>query len=263
MSASFTCNRCGYTENPMRHSKGCNGKYQLAGKGYRCEACGDFWRPSGRAWCVSCKSWTTDYSTNPPVHACFPGDALIQTPTRSRRITTLAPGDQVLSYCASSRRFTAQHVTRLLTHPEATIWEVRFSTRSEPLRTTGYHTFLTERGWVRTDRLRADDCMVSDSVSGNQRILSVAATPAVEPVYNLVTTGDHTFIADGIVAHNFTFARAARTVVHKWFLDPWSLPAGQATLTERGERQNAAPGRFDRSRFGQGTISSPADTWCR
>jgi hypothetical protein len=47
------------------------------------------------------------------------------------------------------------------------------------------------------------------------------STEPAEPVYNIHTTGEHNFIADGVVAHNFTEFRRLRTLFHRLFIDPW------------------------------------------
>jgi hypothetical protein len=52
-----------------------------------------------------------------------------------------------------------------------------------------------------------------------------------EPVYNLFTTGEHSYVVDGFVAHNFTHLRVLRTWWHRLVLDgrkalrPLGLPA--------------------------------------
>ncbi|MDP2311626.1 MAG: Hint domain-containing protein [Pseudomonadota bacterium] len=227
MSVSFTCHSCKRTESPMRHSLGCNGVYRHAGSGYTCTGCGDFWQPSGRAWCAYCGGWTSNYSTDPPVNSCFPGEVPVLTPRGQRRIAEIEVGAKVLSYDTATRRFLARPVTRVLVHPASRVWEVDFASRRKPLRTTAYHTFLTERGWVRTDRLRAGDRLVAEG-GADPRILRVVESSVVEPVYNLVTAGEHTFVAGGVVAHNFTFLRSARTLLHSWLLDrlPAAAPLG-------------------------------------
>ena len=44
---------------------------------------------------------------------------------------------------------------------------------------------------------------------------------APEPVFNLFTTGPHNFIAEGVLAHNFTELRWLRTWAHRLVVDPF------------------------------------------
>ena len=41
-----------------------------------------------------------------------------------------------------------------------------------------------------------------------------------EPVYNLYTAFEHTFVVNGIVVHNFTTLRVFRTWLHQNLIDP-------------------------------------------
>ena len=62
--------------------------------------------------------------------------------------------------------------------------------------------------------------------SGETRLVRIEAitTEAPEPVFNLHTTGPHNFIAEGVLAHNFTELRWLRTWAHRLVVDPF--PAG-------------------------------------
>ena len=51
--------------------------------------------------------------------------------------------------------------------------------------------------------------------------IEVITTGALEPVFNLHTTGPHNFIAEGVLAHNFTELRWLRTWAHRLFVDPF------------------------------------------
>ena len=59
--------------------------------------------------------------------------------------------------------------------------------------------------------------------SGESRLVRIEAitTEAPEPVFNLHTTGPHNFIAEGVLAHNFTELRWLRTWAHRLFVDPF------------------------------------------
>jgi len=48
----------------------------------------------------------------------------------------------------------------------------------------------------------------------------IEETDQVEPVYNLNTSGEHTFLVSGYVVHNFAYFRSFRTWWHRNFIDP-------------------------------------------
>ncbi len=50
-------------------------------------------------------------------------------------------------------------------------------------------------------------------------VAKIVLTNTYEPVFNLYTEGEHTFIADGSVVHNFSYFRTLRTVFHQLFID--------------------------------------------
>jgi hypothetical protein len=109
-------------------------------------------------------------------------------------------------------------VTRVLSHQDEAIFAVSFNDGGESLRTTAHHSFLTRRGWVKASALRVGDRFVH-AISKEAVVSSVAATGKSEKVYNLYTAIEHNFIVDGVVAHNFTFLRRFRTLVHRLLFD--------------------------------------------
>lgn len=153
--------------------------------------------------------------------SCFPASTLIATPEGPIAIARLAVGDCVWSL-GTEPRLQRAFVTRFIEHDIARLWEIEVAMRDKPVQTTAAHSFLTQRGWVRCDKLRAMDKLVelTGDVRCEKSITRVSHTERFEPVYNLHTTGAHSFIADGVVVHNFTWARAVRTLVHKLLVDP-------------------------------------------
>ena len=166
-----------------------------------------------------------------PEASCFPASARIDTPGGRVAISQLRAGDPVFGWRPTGRVLT--RVTAVITHERARIWRIDLAS-SAGLQTTRHHTFLTGRGWIRTDRLRSGDVLVA--ITGRPRtVVGVAATAEVAPVYNLHTAGPHSFAVDGVVAHNFTHLRRTRTLLHRLFLD--RLRLRRARLPE-GERRS-------------------------
>jgi len=89
-------------------------------------------------------------------------------------------------------------------------WKIAFSDNINPLITTRYHSFLTARGWIRTDKLKPGDKLHANTGTGVQTPQEVAsAKPTGESalVHNLITAERNTYIANGCVVHSFTFFR--------------------------------------------------------
>ena len=146
----------------------------------------------------------------PVAASCFPASAKVLTPRGYRPIASLQEGDSVVS-----GKMRVETVTKKLSYGASEVFCVMLEGRSAPVRTTRHHTFLTKRGWLRADRMRVGDEMIGP----NAGRVTGFAVQAAEPVYNLHTTGDHTFVVEGVVAHNFTEFRGLRTAWHQLFVD--------------------------------------------
>lgn len=148
---------------------------------------------------------------------CFVGSTPILTPDGWQPISNLKQGDQVISYDKSAGTTTTRHIQMRRDHKPTIIWEVYFTQRKEPICTTKSHSFLTNRGWKRTSQLRSGDILTT--VGGEQAVVaSIAATNRAEPVFNLITEGECTFVVQGCVVHNFTYFRNVRVWWHKYLL---------------------------------------------
>lgn len=153
-------------------------------------------------------------------YKCFPASALVHTPRGLVAMSEIRVGDTVFSRVPRGGR-AARRVTRVLTHEPALVWKARFES-GQALRVTPGHTFLAlKHGWYCWRQLRAfcpGDAFVT--ADGPTDIVRSLAADGVEPVFNLHTEGEHNFVVDGFVAHNFTHLRAARERLHRWFIDP-------------------------------------------
>ena len=112
----------------------------------------------------------------------------------------------------AKKSYNASPITRIVLDGE-----------SRDLRTTAHHSFKTDSGWKRASQLQAGDTLLRVDDSGESRLVRIEAitTEAPEPVFNLYTTGPHNFIAEGVLAHNFTELRWLRTWAHRLFVDPF------------------------------------------
>jgi len=154
---------------------------------------------------------------------CFPGNALVDTPGGKVKIMDIAVGDVVWSWDISEEKRVIACVTTRKTHSCGIVDIVTDSSSVFPaLSSTIYHSFLTQRGWVKCAKLRVGDSLLRVSELGKgrfEKIVSIKKTQRNEPVYNLYTTWEHNFICSGFVAHNFTICRRVRTLIHRVFID--------------------------------------------
>jgi hypothetical protein len=81
------------------------------------------------------------------------------------------------------------------------------------------HTFLTPHGWVSAYQLLPGQELMTMDAAGSARVLSVRPTGRGEQVHSLYTTGDHNYVVQGCVAHNFKAFRTLRMWWHRLFVD--------------------------------------------
>ena len=149
--------------------------------------------------------------------SCFPATAIVDTPDGGVFIAELRPGDVVWSFERGRGRVRAR-VTRRIAHPPAVLWTVS-GADGTACTATGNHRLLTTAGWQRVDRLCVGDVLLR--LDGQTRICTVGPCGRREPVYNVHTTGPHTVIIDGCIAHNFSTLPALQVLLHRLFVDPW------------------------------------------
>jgi len=141
---------------------------------------------------------------------CFTADTLISTPTGEKPIVNMKKGDKVISFANGKR--TVETVKSKIVYPVQTVWDFELS-NGKTVSATNHHTMLTDSGWKKFGDITVgkDKLICSD---GKSVIVKHKKNARMELVYNLTTTGCHNFIANGLVAHNYTFARKFRSVFH-------------------------------------------------
>tara|TARA_B100000809_G_C15051376_1_gene499037 strand:- start:162 stop:953 length:792 start_codon:yes stop_codon:yes gene_type:complete len=151
-----------------------------------------------------------------PQQSCFPATASVLTSKGIRSMGDIKRGDMVVSYSPEGTT-TLRPVTRKFKHGTAPISRVVLNDGTN-LQATSNHTILTNRGWLRIDKIIKGDYLVrkDDIVC----VIDVHSELIPEPVYNLYTAFEHTFVVDGIVVHNFTTLRVFRTWFHQNLIDP-------------------------------------------
>jgi len=183
-----------------------------------CTACAGTGRsatPSGSTWvrsgiCNACGG--TGRVDDKP--SCFVGLAPILTPQGWQPISHLKKGDRIVSYDHTTDAAVIRHIEKQQRHQTAIIWEVSVTESVDPICTTRIHSFLTNRGWKRTNQLKVGDILTT---FGREKsvVSSIIETTRVEPVFNLIAEGEYTFIAQGCVVHSFTYFRNFRVWWHR------------------------------------------------
>jgi hypothetical protein len=151
---------------------------------------------------------------------CFPSSALIDTPQGKIQIGNLSVGQMVWSFQSGFK--VKRLITKKLVYGTAKIMKVEFGIDEATFCCTNSHSFLTDKGYLALPKIVTGDSIVHMDANGHKslrRVTSITDTKTREPVFNLYTQGEHNFIVDGYVAHNFTRFRTLRTVFHRLFLD--------------------------------------------
>lgn len=157
---------------------------------------------------------------SPVASGCFVGSSLVWTPHGCRPIKEIAVGDSIYSWEPSTRSLVVRPVTRVLRHRAQPVWTLELAGNVDAIRTTACHTVFATTGWTRVDRLSVGDRIIHPGPeSSGVEIKAILGPSGEEEVYNLHTLGEHNFIVQGIVAHNFTILRRTRTLLHRFFLD--------------------------------------------
>ncbi len=98
------------------------------------------------------------------IDECFDGDTPVLTNRGWRAIRHILPGDRVINWSETAKSFKTDVVEKthrnLAANAKERMYELEFDVGVR-VRVTGNHRFLTERGWVRADRLTSDDAIVS------------------------------------------------------------------------------------------------------
>jgi intein/homing endonuclease len=96
---------------------------------------------------------------------------------------------------------TAERVTRVFVHPGDRAFVVVNGT----LWATPNHPFFANGRWVRADRLRPGDRMISMASDAKVGVLAVQSLETIQrpgPTYNLEVSNAHTYFAGGFLVHN-------------------------------------------------------------
>lgn len=153
--------------------------------------------------------------------SCFVASTEILTAKGHKEISDISVDDRVISINTKTRVTEARRVVKLKEHNRpAQIWNIKIAGWPKTIRTTKNHSVFTHRGWVTVENLIAGDRVTLVSVDhsiSSAPIDQVINTEICLPTYNLVTLGECNYLADGLLAHNFTHLRSLRSAFINMF----------------------------------------------
>ena len=168
---------------------------------------------------------------------CLAAGTKVWTPSGYAAIETFKPGDMVMSF--ANGLTSIQPVLKVHRYLQREVFEIELGDNGAVIRATGSHSFSTDRGWLTVDNLRPGDLV---HVLGHGSIQPKVVTRVVQTsesvdVFNLLTAGSHTYVAEGVVTHNFSYLRTIRTFLHNYLFDPIRsrvIAAGQSSRRTPG-----------------------------
>ena len=149
-------------------------------------------------------------------NGCFASSTLVLTLEGWRRIDQLNPGDSITSFDVQTGQLINRRVINRKDHGLTRLWELNIAATTKPVSTTSNHPFLTPRGWLYARKLKKGD-LIRTFEGIYVEVQSIEKTSRFEPVHNLITEGEHNYIADHCVVHNFVYFRMLRAWWYRMF----------------------------------------------
>jgi len=140
---------------------------------------------------------------------CFTANTMIETPDGEKKISKIKKGDKIISY--ENGKKTVEFVKSTIIYPPSIVRDFELS-NGTVVSSTDHHTMLTTNGWVKFGSITVGSTKLV-LPNGESSTVIHKSNSRRELVYNLKTTGPHNFIANGLVAHNYTFARKFRSIL--------------------------------------------------
>ena len=142
-----------------------------------------------------------------PLYACFVEGSQVKTSTGSTPIEALVAGSKVIGFDEITGETKTLTVEKTASKPVDSY--LQFHTESTSFNVTESHPLLTRTGWVNAGSIKEGDTLLGFDDAGKQasEVLSVTTVEESANVYVMEIAEDpHTYIIDGIVAHNAKIA---------------------------------------------------------
>gem|GEM_PF-4118132 len=200
-------------------------KTAVVGDTWKCFNCGEVWTlvshggtPTRRVGSKKPKHTKKTSPSRAPArtpqtasNACFPKGTHIITPEGSKDISILTKGDYVISI-GDDKKAHVNRILKVKTHRNTRLWSIKFNDGSS-IKTTSHHSFNCKNQWVKSKDLIPGDtiCCYEHNQIINKTVAISNEMNESEGVYNIYIEGDFNFIADGVLAHSFSYFRVFRT----------------------------------------------------
>lgn len=142
-----------------------------------------------------------------PTFACFVEGSQVKTATGSTPIEALVAGNKVIGFdeiTGETKTLTVEKTASKLVGEY-----IQFHTESTSFNVTESHPLLTRTGWVNAGSIKEGDLLLGFGETGKKisEVLSITTVNKAANVYVMEISEDpHTYIIDGIVAHNAKIA---------------------------------------------------------
>jgi len=142
--------------------------------------------------------------------SCFPKGTQILTPNGTKDISELHIGDLVISI-GKNKETCINKVLKVKNYSDKVIWSIKFNDESS-IETTSSHSFLLGNKWVKSCDICSGDNLsyYSNGHIVNKTVTSSSEIPLSTGVYNIYVENNFNFIADGMIAHSFSYFRLTR-----------------------------------------------------
>lgn len=125
---------------------------------------------------------------------CLVGDVTVATPSGPVAIADLKAGDAILSFTDAGAV-----VEEAVVHTQV-VEAYSYLQINDNIRVTAEHPFLVGQEWVLAKDLT--EGVVLAGPCGGEEVRFIRTVNRGVRVHNLTTSGNHTFIAEGVVVHN-------------------------------------------------------------
>ena len=153
---------------------------------------------------------------------CFDKNTLVATKTGDTLITKIKPGMEILAFEEQTLSYGADVVTATAKSKHDQCAIIRFDDGTSLKATIDHPLFVNGKGWcaVNVDGLEkkygvtvrqleeGDLCLsLKNNIMSNSRVVSIEVKPCSEFFYCLATKNNHSFLANGVVAHDVDIKR--------------------------------------------------------
>ena len=150
---------------------------------------------------------------------CFSRGTKISAPSGLQDISNLNIGDAVYAVNTNSDKVVIRSVLKVVSFTNRRLFLVSLSDGTQ-IRATSTHSFQVNNKWKTVAQLNVGDQINhydEKNVPTLNTITNIQLTSEPEDVFNIIVDSDFNFIANGALAHSFTYLRGARMSVWRMY----------------------------------------------